>query len=253
MNEQEFDKPPVISVCGFHVSSGDLDDHVNLIDTWVAAKQGAWIVTINTEMLARAGSDSSYRELLMSADLFVADGMPIVWSANRKTGVSKIRGRTTGVDLVERLLTREQIIPFGVIGGVDPEMTLTQYPGALSSCKYLYDGIVDLSEKAVENYAREIDLSGARILLLALGVPKQDKLAIEFRKRLPEVIIAGVGGTMEILSSNKNRSPLWMQNMGLEWLFRFAREPKRLWKRYLLRYPVGIFYLLSDLMSRGKN
>ena len=193
------------------------------------------------------------KNLIGDADLIVADGMPIVWAANSLNKSNRMNGRTTGVGLVEGLFLKEKVPQFGVIGGVNPSESLNRYPIARKKCRYIFDGKVALDDASINAFVDDIKSSGAKIILLALGVPKQDLLAVKLRKLLPGVLFIGVGGTMEILGSADNRAPQWMQNSGLEWLFRLLREPKRLWKRYLLRYPVGIKWLISDVIKQKRK
>ncbi|TNF52601.1 MAG: glycosyltransferase, partial [Burkholderiales bacterium] len=81
------------------------------------------------------------------------------------------------------------------------------------------------------------------------GVPKQDRLALLLRQRMPHLLLLGIGGTFEILGPDGGRAPQWMQRSGLEWLYRLTREPGRLWRRYLLNYPLGIWFLFRDCLS----
>lgn len=234
------------NICGFEISTGSLNNHLDLIEQRLASGTGAWIVTLNTEMLSKISADQEYRDLLLSADIMVADGMPIVWTANRKNPSRTIAGRTTGVDLVEGLLTKEAITPYAIIGGIDPLTTIKKYPRAEAACQFIFTGIVDLSEQQISNFVDQLQEKNVQVVYLALGVPKQDKLAVKLREALPHLIMMGIGGTFEILSPSGGRAPKWMQNSGLEWLYRFMKEPGRLWKRYVLNYPVGIKMLLKD-------
>ncbi|HHJ20802.1 MAG TPA: WecB/TagA/CpsF family glycosyltransferase [Gammaproteobacteria bacterium] len=236
------------NVCNFPISPGTLTDNFSEILHRAEQKLGGWVVTLNTEMLAKTCHQPEYRELLKKADLFLADGMPIVWAAklkNRTTG-KNIKERSTGVDLVEHFLSLEHIPDFAIIGGVSPEVTLKRYPGATAACKFLFKGKVDGSESQLQQFAREIDSKNINIVFLALGIPKQDQIAEALRQKIPGAVYIGVGGTFEILSPAGSRAPGWMQKNGLEWLFRFGKEPKRLWKRYFIQYPMGVYLLVKD-------
>ena len=238
------------TVCGFKISRGGVDEHVNMIKSMCKKKLGAWIVTLNTEMLSNLSSDTNYEKLIRSADFFLADGMPIVWVANKKSPANKIYERTTGVDLVERLIKSSSVPPFAIIGGTNPGSIISQYPNAEEQCRFIFTGAVDLSEQKIEKLAKNLKESDISLLLLALGVPKQDKIAKIFRQRLPNLVIIGIGGTFDILSSSGGRAPFWMQNSGLEWLYRLYAEPTRLWRRYILKYPYGITLLLKDCFAK---
>lgn len=236
-------------VWGLPVSTASLDEHVRLLRRWMAARRGGWVVTLNMEMVARCARDPAYRARLEEASLVVADGMPVVWASRREgDGIS---GRTTGVELVERLLANGQGTPFAVIGGRRARAAVRAVCGPRDGCRWIYDGPVDASDGCVGFLHRRLREADVRIAFLALGVPKQDEVASRLRRRLPGTIFVGVGGAFEILGPGGRRAPAWMQNAGLEWAFRLAQEPFRLAPRYLLRYPVGLAFLGLDHVRRA--
>lgn len=238
------------TICGFPISTAALEDNMTMIDAMAESGQGGWIVTLNTEMLAKCAREEDYASLLRRADLFTADGMPLIW-ASRRNRQSPITDRTTGVDIVESFLRRDNIPNYAIIGGVDPEEALKNYPNAMESCAYLYTGSVSVNdEHQMDEFAKKLRENKIHYVFLALGVPKQDKVALEIRARYPEAILLGIGGTFEILAPGGGRAPQWMQKSGLEWFYRFVKEPRRLWKRYLLNYPVGISALIRDATKR---
>lgn len=237
-------------ICGLSVSRGSLSGLVQKVKGRADQGEGAWILTLNTEMLARGARHSSYWNLLKKADIITADGMPLVWASKIKCPSAAISERTTGVDLVDGLLRLDQVPRFAVIGGNSPLKTVQRYgQRALDACVFVYDGKVDFSEKQIESFADELTRRDARVIFIALGVPKQDQLALELRRRMPAMVILGVGGTFEILGPQGHRAPHWMRQVGLEWLYRLSKEPGRLWRRYLLNYPRGIWFLAMDCLK----
>jgi N-acetylglucosaminyldiphosphoundecaprenol N-acetyl-beta-D-mannosaminyltransferase len=138
-----------------------------------------------------------------------------------------------------------------VIGGQHPRKTIELYgPRAHRGlCTFVFDGKVDLSETQLSFFCDELARHQVRLVFIALGVPKQDRLALSLRQRMPELVLLGIGGTFEILGPDGSRAPLWMQRVGLEWLYRLANEPGRLWRRYLISYPSGIWFLLKDCLG----
>ena len=238
------------TVCGFEISRGSLGDHVKIVQSLCNNRDGAWIVTLNTEMLSYVVVDTDYNRLIRSADLYLADGMPIVWVGNIKSPKRKISNRTTGVDLVEGIMKLPDVPPFAIIGGDDPLSVLKKYPRADKQCKYVFTGLVDLSDQQIEKLVNDLTAANTSLILLALGVPKQDKLARILRAKLPGAVIIGVGGTFDILSGAGRRAPSWMQRAGLEWFYRLCAEPKRLWRRYILVYPLGVLLLVKDCLAR---
>lgn len=238
------------SICGLKVSRGSLLAHLEEIMARIQRNEGTWMLTLNTEMLARCVREPAYMGLMSSADIITADGMPIVWASRFKGGGVPIAGRTTGVDLVHAYLRSSEIPAFAVIGGKTPSATIQTYgPQALQACKYVFDDKVDLSEAQLSTFCTELEVREVKTVFIALGVPKQDHLASMLRKRLPSLVLIGIGGTFEILGPQGGRAPVWMQQSGLEWLYRLAKEPARLWRRYLVSYPVGMWHLFKDSVN----
>jgi N-acetylglucosaminyldiphosphoundecaprenol N-acetyl-beta-D-mannosaminyltransferase len=244
----ERDMSMYCTICGFHIVRCGVDSCLDDILQRARTGEGAWLVTLNTEMLARCARDASYHELIRQADIITADGMPLIWASRYKKGGGRaIAGRTTGVDMVDAYLRAPQIPAYAVIGGQDPTATLARYgPSAREACRYLFDGKVDLSDEQLSQFVKALEEQAVRVVFIALGVPKQDRLALQLRTLMPHLVVMGIGGTFEILGPMGGRAPRWMQGAGLEWLYRLSKEPGRLWRRYLISYPVGIKVLLED-------
>lgn len=243
------------TICGMPLSCGNLEENLQHLLDRIDDKQGAWLVTLNTEMLARGVRDPSYLELIGHADVITADGMPLVWASQHKNCEQQITERTTGVDLVEAYFALDDVPNYAIIGGVDPMVTVQRYAQkAQDACKYLFTGMVNLQDDQIDEFVAELTKHDIKTVFIALGVPKQDKLALILRERLPHLILTGIGGTFEILGPQGSRAPQWMQKSGLEWLYRFSKEPGRLWKRYLIQYPLGVGFILKDnLKSRNSQ
>lgn len=238
------------TLCGLPVSRANLDQTMNVLLERVKRGEGTWLLTLNTEMLSRFSQDPGYRDLVAQADIITADGMPLVWASKLRGGGQAIAERTTGVDLVDAFLKLDDPPPYAIIGGVDPATTVARYgETAQQACRYLFNGKVDLSDRQVQAFADSLRERQVRWVFLALNVPRGDQLAFKIRSLMPDLIVTAVGGSFEILGPHGGRAPKWMQRMGLEWLFRLSKEPARLWKRYLIRYPVGIGVLLRDCMK----
>jgi len=243
----------VCEICGLSVSLGNLNGHVREVTGRAARGSGAWFLTLNTEMLARGAREPEYWDLIKKADVITADGMPLVWASNFKCPGAAIDGRTTGVDIVDAVLRLESVPRFAVIGGKSPLNTIELYgPRAMEACAFLFDGVVDLSDDQLVLFCDELTRHQAQVVFIALGVPKQDQLAVQLRQRMPHLVLLGIGGTFEILGPEGGRSPKWMQRGGLEWLHRLAMDPGRLWRRYLINYPRGIWFLVKDCLVTGK-
>jgi N-acetylglucosaminyldiphosphoundecaprenol N-acetyl-beta-D-mannosaminyltransferase len=240
-------RSPTCTLCSLPILRASMQEVLAQLHERIARSQGTWLLTLNTEMLARCARDDSYHELIRQADIITADGMPLVWASRYKNAA--IKGRTTGVDLVDAYLRALEIPNFAVIGGQDPMVTLQRYEvRARQACRYLFDGKVDLSDTQLDEFANALVEHKVKVVFIALGVPKQDRLALELRARLPHLVLTGIGGTFEILGPNGGRAPAWMRQMGLEWFYRLTKEPGRLWRRYVLGYPAGLRMLLNDCL-----
>jgi N-acetylglucosaminyldiphosphoundecaprenol N-acetyl-beta-D-mannosaminyltransferase len=243
----------VCTLCGLPVSRASLSSHLRDLIDRMGRGAGAWLVTLNTEMVSRGAREPAYWSLVKQADIITADGMPLVWASGFKFPGAAIEGRTTGVDLVDAMLRMEDVPRFAVIGGQQPLKTIELYgQGALNACGFVFDGKVDLSEAQLNSFCDALIKHQVKVLFLALGVPKQDELALQMRQRLPHLVMLGIGGTFEILGPQGRRAPTWMQKTGLEWLYRFLREPLRLWRRYLLSYPRGVWVLMLDCLRPAR-
>lgn len=234
-------------LCGLPVSRASMSQTLEGLLERMLRGEGAWLLTLNTEMLSRFTREPDYRDLVAQADIITADGMPLVWASRLKGAHQAIFERTTGVDLVDAFLRLPQVPPYAIIGGVDPAVTLARYgEAARQSCRYLFNGKVDLSDEQVQQFVDVLRDQQVRMLFVALGVPKQDRLALRIRSQMPEMVVTGIGGSFEILGLQGSRAPKWMQKTGLEWFYRLMKEPRRLWRRYIVQYPAGIGLLVRD-------
>jgi len=239
-------------LCGLPVARASMEQTLGQVLERITRNEGAWLLTLNTEMLSRFAREPGYKELVAKADIITADGMPLVWASRRKGHDQAIAGRTTGVDLVDAYLRLPDVPAFAVIGGRDSAMTLSNYGATVvQACKYIFDGKVDLSDEQLDLFVQVLTKQEVRTVFIALGVPKQDQLALCLRNKLPRLVLMGIGGTFEILGPQGSRAPAWMQSAGLEWFYRLSREPGRLWRRYLINYPAGIGLLIKDLRRKS--
>jgi N-acetylglucosaminyldiphosphoundecaprenol N-acetyl-beta-D-mannosaminyltransferase len=149
--------------------------------------------------------------------------------------------------VVERA-ARENV-PIGLYGGTSESLESfvrvleARYPYVKVVCR-IAPPFRPLTPEEDEAVTREIVASGARILFVGIGCPKQEKWMVEHRDRIPAVML-GVGAAFDFLTGQVRQAPRWMQNAGLEWAFRLAMEPRRLWKRYAKHNPrfAGLFLL----------
>jgi N-acetylglucosaminyldiphosphoundecaprenol N-acetyl-beta-D-mannosaminyltransferase len=193
--------------------------------------QHALINAATAVMLEEVGG---YREILASCDVVNADGQSVVW-AGGLLGVA-LPERVAGPDLMERLLALAEDEGYPVFFlGAKPEVlpdlgraVLRRYPRLRVAG--LHDGYFR-DDAAV---AEEIRRSGARLLFVGISSPRKESFVSQNLARMGPVFAMGVGGTFDIWAGRIRRAPRWMQNAGLEWLFRLIQEPQRMWTRYLV-------------------
>lgn len=229
--------------------TGDCETVGNFLLERIKNRVGLWLVTLNFEMVARALRDGSYEKLLDAADFFVADGVPIAVYSSWVSG--KRVKRVPGVDLLSWILGRSEVKRVLVIGGLSPE-GLRSRLGVADRQWMICGGKIGKDGAGVDwNSVQSFE---PHLIVVALGVPKQDHLSLYVRDRFPAAVVLGVGGAVDFLTGEKTRAPQWVQAVGFEWLHRLLTEPGRLAKRYLCEYPAGFLRLLFRwLTHRAKT
>jgi N-acetylglucosaminyldiphosphoundecaprenol N-acetyl-beta-D-mannosaminyltransferase len=196
------------------------------------------IATVNADFVVNSLHDPELRRILQESDMATADGMPLVMGA-RMLGV-QLSGRVTGADLVPALAERAarkgySVYMLGARPGVAvraAKILQSRYPGLNIV------GVVSPPNTSVLEMDRSVldavKAAHPDILLVAFGNPKQEKWISMYARELSVPICIGIGGTLDMIAGITKRAPVWMQQAGLEWLYRLLQEPRRLWKRYVL-------------------
>jgi N-acetylglucosaminyldiphosphoundecaprenol N-acetyl-beta-D-mannosaminyltransferase len=233
-------------------------DAITLPDAveWAAAtiRSGArgYICTVNVAILMMMRSDPRLQAFVDRAGLVVADGQPLVW-ASRALG-TPLPARVAGIDLADALAARAQKDGFGVyLLGAQRDVIpaaarrLTERWPGLRLC-----GIADeeFSADLGRERARAIARSGANILLVGMGVPRQEYFIEDHWDELGVSVAVGVGGTFYVMAGVRRRAPAIVQRLGLEWLFRLGQEPRRLWRRYAVTNPRFVYLMLREFAAR---
>ena len=192
-------------------------------------------VSLNAAKLVHARKDKRLLDILHRADVVNADGQSLVW-ASRLLG-DPLPERVAGIDLMSRLLEIADAEGFGVyfLGGRAHVLE-----EALDKLRALYPqlrivgshhGYFDPDESP--QICQEINSAGPDILFVAMSSPKKEYWVAENGGRLDVTLVMGIGGALDVVAGVVGRAPRWAQRVGLEWAFRLAQEPKRLWRRYL--------------------
>ena len=217
----------------------------------IQARRPCQIVTVNVDFVKLAKADSAYRRLINTADLSVADGMPLLWAA-RLIG-APLPERITGTDLVlgcAQMAATEghRLFLLGAAPGVADQAAAElerRFPG-LTVCGVYAPPFGPWEEDEDRRIVERIQSARPDVLFVAFGAPRQDVWIREHMAELNVPVSVGIGGTLNFLAGKIRRAPQWMQDFGLEWLYRVVQEPGRLWKRYLLEdFPI-FFQLLAQ-------
>ena len=206
---------------------------------------------------AEARGDSRYRAVLNAGDLNVPDGKAVAWASRLSGFPARRLAGTEGFRLVADR-GRKRGFNHYLFGGAEATLALLrrrleeEYPGiAIAGAES--PPFRPLSAAELAEAAGRIRSAGTHALWVGLGAPKQDLIAARLRDLDAAPVILCVGAAFDFVAGVKGRGPAWMGAMGLEWLFRLASEPRRLWKRYLLGNPRFVAGVLTDLLRRGRE
>jgi N-acetylglucosaminyldiphosphoundecaprenol N-acetyl-beta-D-mannosaminyltransferase len=175
-----------------------------------------------------------FRETLAGCDIVNADGQSIVWAA-RLLGV-RLAGRVAGPDLMERLLelAEREDYPVYFLGARAEVLELFEAAVRTMHPRLAIAGRHHGYFSDDEAVADDIRASGARLLFVAISSPRKEFFLSKNLERIGPLFAMGVGGSFDLLAGVHRRAPRWMQEAGLEWLWRLIQEPRRMWKRYLI-------------------
>jgi N-acetylglucosaminyldiphosphoundecaprenol N-acetyl-beta-D-mannosaminyltransferase len=234
-------------IVGMRVDATSYEDASRRVVEWAKAGEARYVCVASVNNVMHARDDAEYLDIMNAADLITPDGMPLVWGL-KLLGVGSAT-RTYGptlTPLVCELAARERI-PVGFYGGT-PEVLerlranlLKMFP-SLEIAYSWPPPFRALTDEEEERVVADIRGSGARIVFVGLGTPKQEQWMVRQRGNLSAVML-GVGAAFDFIAGEKKQAPSQMQRLGLEWLFRLVTEPRRLWRRYLYSNPrfVGLF------------
>lgn len=232
-------------------------DATALILGWAVSAESRSVCLANVHMVMEAYDDPAYQAVVNGADLAAPDGMPLVWILNWLG--HDVKDRVYGPALMLRVLeaAARQGVPVGFYGASADVLDALianmrqKFPGLCItySCSPPFrEPTSDEDEAAV----RDINASGARILFVGLGCPKQERWMHQHKGRVQAVML-GVGAAFDFHAGAIPQAPPWMQDRGLEWLFRLCVEPRRLLKRHLLHNPRFVILSILELLGLGKQ
>lgn len=226
-----------------------MDQTLGLIEKKISQKAHVHHAVVNAGKIVEMQSDSQLRQSVNSSDLINADGQAVVW-ASKLLGEG-LEERVTGIDLMINLvkLAYEKNYKIFFLGA--QQKVLLELINIYIS-KYSKDIIAGFrngyfKKEEEKDIAKQIASSGANILFVAISSPSKENFLYTHRELLSEVnFIMGVGGSFDVIAGKVKRAPLWLQTIGMEWLYRLYQEPKRMWRRYLIGNSKFILLVLRE-------
>ncbi|ACL77215.1 WecB/TagA/CpsF family glycosyltransferase [Ruminiclostridium cellulolyticum] len=235
----------LVNIAGINIDNITMEQAVERVYSFIDSGKNHSVYTPNAEIMMDGITNKQLKEILNSADILVADGAGVVL-ASKILGKS-VAEKVSGFDLAKNLLiaSSKRPIKFFLFGGKPgiPERAhanvICDYPGAeIVGTRNGYFSQEDESE-----IINQINNSGADVLFVCLGAPKQEQWIHKHKEQLNVKVCMGLGGTIDILAENVKLAPDFFRNHGLEWLYRLYKEPWR-FKR-MLRLPKFILYILG--------
>lgn len=219
-----------IKILGVPVHPMTMQQAVDFLEQRLLHKEQTFVVTANAEIIMMCQEDQDYKHIVgQEAELVLPDGAGAVW-AGRHLGY-QVPERVAGFDLYNQLLALSAKKGYGAyFFGGSPGIA----EAAKAKSEELYPGVKVLgchngyfTDADVPAIIEDINNSGAEMLFVALGAPKQEKWILEHRAQLKSRILMGIGGSFDVLAGKMERAPKWMQDASLEWAFRLYKQPSR--------------------------
>ena len=245
-----FEKLKIISLSVHHISFNKCLEQVMV---FALKKKPSYVCFANVHMVIEAYNDKTILNQVDNANLVLPDGKPLALACNMLYG--KKQERISGMDFTPRLLEKANENKFSIFvyGSTDniitalKEKITNNYP-AIHFAGAISPPFRPLTDDEIKIDIEEINRSGANIVLVSLGCPKEGRWMSKTSGKINAVLI-GIGGALPVVAGIQKRAPRWMQNMALEWFYRLMQQPGRLFTRYLYTNSYFLFLLGRDLIK----
>lgn len=244
---------PTQRVLDFPITALRLDDQIRTMLRWAIAHESKTVCVANVHMLMEAYWNPDFGTVLKNADLVTPDGMPVVWMM-KLLGV-KYQDRVAGIDILQAscALAQESNVSVYFMGSQTEILSrmrerLTQeFPNLkIAAMEPLpFRPLTPTEDKAL---IERINSSGAGLVFVCLGCPKQENWMAQHKDRIQAVMV-GLGGAFPVYAGLHKRAPRMVRDLGLEWLYRWVQEPRRLWRRYTKTIPPFLWLAFKQLLT----
>jgi len=241
------------SILKTQVTALRLEEQILLMTQWATERTSKFISVANVHTLMEAYWNPQFAEALKSADLVTADGMPLVWmlKAMGATGQDRVAGMDLFLALCKLASVNQTSVFFlgatkEILEGMRKRLAI-EFPelNIVGMEPLPFRPLTSLEDEAI---IQNINDSGASLLFLCLGCPKQELWMAEHKQKINAVMI-GIGAVFPVYAGLHKRAPYWMREFGLEWLYRLSQEPRRLWPRYSRTIPPFLYLALLQLIG----
>jgi len=244
---------PQINILNTTIHNLSMKETLALVSRAISANNQLHHVVVNAGKIVAMQKDDALRKSVNESDIINADGQAVVWAA--KFLRKPLKERVAGIDLMENLveLAHKQDHKIFLLGAKEE---VVQKVSEIYQEKYSTNLIAGyrngyFTREDEPEIAQQIANSGAQMLFVAITSPIKENFLYNHRELLKDVpFVMGVGGSFDVVSGLTKRAPVWMQNAGLEWFYRFLQEPKRMWKRYLVGNSTFIWLVLKEKFSK---
>ncbi|MBN2157879.1 MAG: WecB/TagA/CpsF family glycosyltransferase [Spirochaetes bacterium] len=238
-----------VVLLGVEIDNVMKDEALAIFDEIIKSRVPSLVVTPNVDHIMNIQKDAEFREIYKKASLVLTDGVPLMW-ASRFLG-TPIKEKIAGSDVFHDIcrVGAKKGYRIFLMGGREGaaertvEIMRERHPSIQIVGHYSPPVGFEDDEREMKKIENMLAAAKPDVLFLGLGSPKQEKFYTMYSVRFGIPVTMGIGITFEYVSGMVKRAPVWMQKAGLEWLYRLIKEPKRLWKRYLINDP-GFFWLV---------
>ena len=250
----EISNDGIISIFNVKINNISLDNALNYLNKAVIEHRSISTLFVNAHCLNLAYKDIEYRKILNDADLILPDGIGVKLAS--KIFNKRLIANLNGTDLypyICRLASTNNASLF-LLGGKEGIAESVAENSVLDNPNLkiagTHHGYINIDDD--EKICKLINESGAKIVMVAMGVPLQEKWIARNSNKLNQMMIFGVGGLFDFYSNRIPRAPIWMREVGLEWFWRMYQEPDRLWKRYVIGNPLFIWRVFKELRTNKR-